>query len=454
MFKIQAEYERAPGVQDETLARTWAQLRITIGDSPVTQLVDKEADSVRSCVYGSAFPLAEWIVNNWWFLTNESCRVRTVESGRQLALRDEYRPWVQRHSFLAAREGNALPDLILYRDNGTVVAKWFQDPATNWKTSPVRFIAEGQTELRPEEVEQTLASLVQSVIKRIDNLRTEDAERLKANWNAVKASRMHEDALCRCAALLGLDPYDVEQLSPKLASFIERRVLKLDAQLRTDLLEAIRPDGLRNNLDWILEALKRAPRIRQDQANGPETEPRTATDFPTSSGTTAHDLGYLAAKTFRKEFLGLKPDDPIEDLNKRVARILGWPEDFEVELAPPDPEFIDGLLWRSKGQHPLVFGASLPDYSQRFRMGRALYHAVAHPDKAASRLITRAHTWDQRASRAFSAELLAPAAALQKQLSGHVSTEDISRLSNKYRVSTLVVTYQVENHGLGQVALS
>lgn len=86
---------------------------------------------------------------------------------------------------------------------------------------PVRFITSGQARIGPEEVGRGLASCVRNVVKRIEDVKTEDARRLRANWNAVGSSRMREDDLCRSAAQLGLDPYDEDQrfwghVSPRL----------------------------------------------------------------------------------------------------------------------------------------------------------------------------------------------------------------------------------------------
>ncbi len=55
-------------------------------------------------------------------------------------------------------------------------------------------------------------------------------------------------------------------------------------------------------------------------------------------------------------------------------------------------------------------------------------------------------------ARAFAAEMLAPSAALKKMVSGQVGEEQLGELAAKFKVSTLAIAHQVENHKLGYIA--
>ena len=57
--------------------------------------------------------------------------------------------------------------------------------------------------------------------------------------------------------------------------------------------------------------------------------------------------------------------------------------------------------------------------------------------------------WMGRAARAFAAELLVPAAALARRVSGRLSEQDVENLAAEFSVSPQVIIHQVENHGLG-----
>jgi Zn-dependent peptidase ImmA (M78 family) len=65
------------------------------------------------------------------------------------------------------------------------------------------------------------------------------------------------------------------------------------------------------------------------------------------------------------------------------------------------------------------------------------------------RLVTRANDWQQAASRAFAAELLAPAEALAARLQDPVDWETAAAdLAREFQVSEWVIHHQAENHGL------
>ena len=87
-------------------------------------------------------------------------------------------------------------------------------------------------------------------------------------------------------------------------------------------------------------------------------------------------------------------------------------------------------------------------YNQRFMNARNVFHALA-TSRESHRLVTDAYSWDQKTSRAFAAEFLAPQKALINQLSR--STADpmtVRKLSKDFRVSTYVIERQLENAGV------
>src|SRR5206468_396939 len=119
-LQFRIDWEDEPPIRDPLLRASWARLEIRAGDaSPefcLTDCLGEPSHSLRRGVYGSVFPLAEWIVENWWSLLNESLRIDRFWGARSLANDDALRPWVQRHSLLAARGGFALPDLTIFQD--------------------------------------------------------------------------------------------------------------------------------------------------------------------------------------------------------------------------------------------------------------------------------------------------------------------------------------------------
>ena len=85
---------------------------------------------------------------------------------------------------------------------------------------------------------------------------------------------------------------------------------------------------------------------------------------------------------------------------------------------------------------------------RKFAAARAAFLAWSHK-KNPSRLVTTARTRDQQASRAFAAELLAPAKFLKKTLGerSEVSPFTLDRISEEMGIAPTIVHYQAKNHG-------
>ena len=73
---------------------------------------------------------------------------------------------------------------------------------------------------------------------------------------------------------------------------------------------------------------------------------------------------------------------------------------------------IDGAIARDGGETGFALGAGGGDNARRFRLCRALAEAMASPDSDA--LITRSRSERQQRNRAFAAEFLAPASAIER----------------------------------------
>ena len=323
MLSFLTEWADAPGVKDSVLASTWARLEIQAGDEALNKrwpstVISVANKSLRRGVYGALFPLAEWVVENWWFLLHEPSRVPEFTSGRQLASDPLQRVWAQRHNLLAAREGGALPDMTIYRDGSQVVAKWVPDREQDERIRPVHFIDEGEVRFSETSLESGLQQLVEAVLDRLGTCSDEDSKRLKENWTALCESRQREPDLCAWSASLGIDPYDNTELTDPIIEVMETGIRPLNSKLRNDLLEAATPASFVAQVDWVRDALHRGFG-NGAQPHGP--------NVIVQSYTTAYELGYETARAFRNKF-GL-PVQPIRDLPDTLRRHCGWAANFE-----------------------------------------------------------------------------------------------------------------------------
>ena len=168
MLSLLTEWNDAPGVKDPVLAATWARLEIkdeSAAESKwLSRVIRSTTNSVDRGVYGPMFPLAEWIVENWWFLFHEGCRVPEIVSGRRLASDPVQRAWVQRHNLLAAREGGACPNLTIFRDGNAICLKWAPDPDHDSRIRRMRFVEQGTALVEPADVECSLQQFIEAVL--------------------------------------------------------------------------------------------------------------------------------------------------------------------------------------------------------------------------------------------------------------------------------------------------
>ena len=443
MMRFEIEWVDAPGVRDQVLAATWARLALTVQDHCVTELLDLRSSSRRTGVYGSVFPLAEWIVENWWNLLHEPSPVSPVVSAR--AAMTGMRPFLQRHGLLAARDGAALPDLSFWRDGPEILLHWDADPPSP-RESRVRFVGQGHVRLPRESVQAGLTSLVSQVLGRLDalELNDEDSLRLRAAWSAIGASTADEPETCRRLAVLGLNPYDPDEATDELVDLVERVGTVLPSVLADDLLEGSRPAELLTDLAWVeagTRSLGAAAVIPRFPALG------------SAAPGTAHHAGYLMARQARSDLLGLDARSPVGDLAAALVDRLAWSPQVEVEQPKDIRTRLDGIVGFSrKTSRPLcIVPSSRTEAATRFRLARAAYLVLSGDAVAGPRLLSAAATRPQRASRAFAAELLVPAAALADRMEGAVSEALVEEVAEEFRVSPLVVKHQIENHRLGTI---
>jgi hypothetical protein len=121
---------------------------------------------------------------------------------------------------------------------------------------------------------------------------------------------------------------------------------------------------------------------------------------------------------------------------------------------PPNPSRL-AMVGKDHEGHPrLVTKDTRREASKRFHLARALDFLPTADAPGMLRLITGAHTWDQQASRAFAAELLAPAVTLRSSVGPSVSTEQVDDLANDFKVSSWVIEHQLANHGISWIDAS
>ena len=169
---------------------------------------------------------------------------------------------------------------------------------------------------------------------------------------------------------------------------------------------------------------------------------------------TAHGLGHACAAGLRQHLSPADGHEPIGDMDEILVR-LGWAQSPSRTMEPEPGSPLEAAVTRSGDGAPVaVVGNAETDRSgHRFRLARSIFFRhFSRNREAGRRLVTEAHTREQRASRAFAAELLASAAGLSQHLGGRVSSREIDGLAHHYGIGAWLIGHQIRGHRLAWIS--
>jgi Zn-dependent peptidase ImmA (M78 family) len=407
-------------------------LGIRVAGRTVTRVWDRALHEERSFLYVPAFSIAEWIVGNWWVLLNEPCPTPVVPRASGFHL-----PWIKRHCLRCADSALLLPALYFFNDGRGIGVEWQADPRDTLPHMPGEFVDGNRDHLDSVVTENALREFVSTVLTRVENLAEARVQATLATWHAIGNVDADEAKFCIAAGRLGIDPYDPGQIPEDLAGFLETGLGDPSQPLVRDLTEAAEPESIAGEWSWVQETSKAFHLGPSPAAPGIALPAVTNSPFR---------YGYQLAARVREK-AGLPPADPVPsdlDVAQRVAGAV---------LETPDQNHVPGRKLRAvvgwKGNREIVIAGPRPPRhaTQRFLDARGLYHALFTCDST-QRLVTGAYTWDQQASRAFAAELLAPRAALSARTTERADHAEVEQLAQEFLVSTKVIENQLENAGV------
>jgi hypothetical protein len=440
-LSIECEWLDEPAALDPLERRTWAALRIRAAGRAVTQAWDRNSLAERTSVFVPAWPLARWIVRHWWQLLYETCPSEDVPSADN-PLPPAQRDWLRRHSLRAAESGLLLPRLSIFSDGEDVCLDWQADPPDSYPQMPAEFTQSGRLWLSREDVDVGMRLFVRAVLERIGDSDEDRAARLRDNWAAIATADQEEASFCRAAARLGLDPYLWHDWDSAVVHLLESGFGEDEHRpIAADFLEATTDTRqMLGAWQWV-----RSVRTAFDLKGSPVPMTRQVLQTPGSPAL----LAYRLARDLRSR-LHLAPGR-VENVEE-AARGLGiHPLRYEARNDLPTRDVSGVVGWRNQ-REPILVGPLPPRVdNQRFRAARALFLA-AYRCEDGPRLLTAAHSWSQKASRAFAAEFLAPQSELAERCQGSEFDPDdpdklVRSLADDYKVSTRVVELQLQNGG-------
>lgn len=410
------------GPSPDILARaTMATLSIEAGDARVTSVLDRGNRIFSDEVVVPLFSVAEWLITNWWHIWYE------------IGDTTEQRPdFDSRHNLAFAGDGFVLPRLTMTSESTRMRLRWTRYRPRH---SRIEFVDEGQECVEHEELEAELRSLIDAVIERLHG-RPETrpaADNLGRAWNAINDLDPDEQEFSRAAALLGIDAFDVEEpVADALMAFWEQA----DPSIRDDALAVASEHSLTRIGKWLREATDTLADDEQD--NGWNDVRRT---LPPLYGGEPWTRGWGLARAAR-ERLGLGERNGRVDFASNGH--LAIPRH---ETSPPSNR-IHGLVATDS---PACVTVRKGESGTRFLTARALGEYLGRSASGPG-LLTSLSTDSQAQSRAFAAEFLAPAEALQTRLAGNdVEPERADDLAREFGVSSQLIRHQIQNHKLATI---
>ena len=416
---------------------TWAEFRLHVANQCVTEHRKRDGGTVSKAIHIPVFPIAEWIVQNWWALLYEPCRGETPpkeNSEWSLATRQ----WLARHCIRTSESALVLPYFHLFSVGNQVSAVWYEDSE---RGNYSQYLTYGYQLLDRSNTKTALREFVLEVLGWC--VGEEDDDRvatLRREWDTINSADQDEREFCEAAGRMGLDPYSMDTWPECLSNFLVDTIgARIREPLIEDLLEATEPEKAPDLGNWV----ERSQGLYNLSSRMPLFK-----DLPSS--TRGKDHGYMIARKVR-EIAGISGGAPIHELTDITRKLDRISLSFDHHNSIPSNKVSAIVGWKDEATAGVAGPFPTRDDSRRFLMARGLYHAMTSCARGA-RLVTKAYTWDQQAGRAFAAELLAPQDALAEKASADMDFDERKELqdalANKYVVSTELVRLQLENHGI------
>lgn len=433
-----------PGVLDAAERTSWARMEWLIGPACATRL--RRADGGERRTIGvPAVSIAVWLLENWWSLLYElapSGLSGGAPSWQSLDSADD--GWRFRHSLRTADSSLLLPDLRVYSTGPNLLWSLVPDPP---QAAATHYLDAAEVTTSRD---RGLAELGEFVVWTLAALRDVDCE--VTSWLRDRSAALRDAvnsndtaAFCRAAGRMGLDPFDTAAWPAGVQAWLTAAPAEmLDSAFTADLLGFARDIDDLPAVDATLRSIVKRFAMRRHGvperlADGHDAVPNI--DLP------AYTVGYDRALRLRRT-AGLAAEDAVSDFGRVVHEGAGvvLRSDAQPMVAPVAS--IGG--WR--GESPQVVTRRLTGKrqsgAQRFALARGLYLALwasAH----GPRLASDARDRDQRAARAFAAELLAPRKVVMKRVDVLRRTmpldDALAEVAAGYDVDVQVAAHQLAN---------
>ena len=374
-----------------------------------------------------AYPLAEWIAENWWSLLYEP------EKGERSRHDSRFR---SRHWLGTAREGFVLPDAWVH-SLGKGLVRISAKPSFFPHSRLV--LRNGSDEkIRVEDASRELAIFVNSVVDRLDSKGVTDTN-LHAIWSAFKELDADERRYCQLLGALGLSPYDAP---PEIEDLLTGILGGASEQVTEDFCDAADESDI---LDAASDMLKSLNALDSE----PEVDLSKLFRLYNRGDKAPKRVALAAARAVRDQFQ-IRSQDPKGGEAFLAGLSLNAVVYDKEGTRDIDEPVLHGSVRRSANMSQINLIRKQPS-SRRFDAVRACYLAWAQASDG-DRLVTRARVPDQQASRIFAAEILAPVDFIRARTRNNLLSQyGVAAIAEELNVSNAVVAWQAAHNRIDLV---
>lgn len=415
-----------PFEEDSPEGLTYAALTIRVGDCIVTEVEDSISQTLRDDILVSVYPLARFMVENWWRLRWEPPTARMDAA------------WRLRHCLSATGDGYSWPNLQFASDGEAIHIHL--NPGSDSRTAPVRYVNSLSEWISAEEFERAIDGLLEAVSGRLDAVRQSDTE-LAGSITDLRAER-NDPEVARWRRLEAIAGYDADEAPEAFIRDLLAESRSIGWQSLQELTAASRERTLQDLARIRQELTERGTRFQI--AELPRLQD-TVTPKVADETSPPWSRAAAAARAARHLF-GMNGEVVTND---RLAEVFQVPVQLLATGEPASAPCSASSHCDNEQYDRLVINKPLST-SRRFAVCRLLGDRLCSDLEATSlSTATDAGTARQKFQRAFAQELLCPFDALMNVLDSDApSDDDIDAAADHFQVSPLLVRTTLVNRHL------
>lgn len=402
---------------------TYAALGLSVGQTAVLRHEDLiELRPIQERINVSSYPLAQWLVANWWRLRWEAA---LPDSASALHKHD----WQMSHSMGAVGYGYDWPDLTFTSDTQSITLQHKLHESTLGR---IKYLQAFSASVDASQFQQAAFSLIEQTVQQLDA-------------QGVQATNLHHAWAALQQELGNTDSFRYRQLEAQLGFDIDEsdegyisRLLQAETQFGSTAIDEV----AQAEKDNTLQALQN---VRKQLSSSKSTISFKETTLKTELQTQAEqpwEKGRRMAQALREVWA----IDSDKLSNEQIADRLHANKNLWAELSQKE-----GSLAVAHTQtgctSTIVLGKSRPE-AQRFMLARLVGDHLFAANTKDMLVCTTGKTYRQKYQRAFAQELLCPYSALVSWLNTVQPNEEaISQAAEYFAVSPLLVQTVLVNKG-------